>query len=76
VHRPFRHGEPLVQSEYDGVPTLDVERDLAFEDEKELVLIDVLVPWKISLKNSKTNDCIVDRREGLIEPGRVGCHFD
>jgi hypothetical protein len=75
VHRPLRNREAFVLSKHDGVLSLHVQRYLAFKDEKELVLIDMLVPGEISLENSESNNGIVDRRQRLIVPRRVGRHL-
>jgi len=63
-----RHAAPLVRAERNRVGSLDVDQELAVEDEKELVLVIVLVPMKVAVNHPEPDDGVVDRGERLVKP--------
>ena len=60
--------------------SLDVQEELAFQHQEELVLLVVLVPGKFALEDADPYHRVVHRRQGLVEPGLVrgdfGTHVD
>jgi hypothetical protein len=68
MHRSFGYREALVLSQDDRLTILYVKEDLAIEHEEKFILIHVFMPRKVSLKDAKAYDGIVNHRQGLIEP--------
>ena len=59
MHRPLRDREALISLEVDRAGGLGVHVHLAVEDEKELVLLVVLMPRRFALEYPESNDRIV-----------------
>jgi hypothetical protein len=80
VDDPLGHAARLMLGERDRVGTFDIDQQLTVEDQKELVLVVVLVPMKISVDHTESDESIVDRCERLVEPrlmgGSLGRHVD
>ena len=61
----------LLRTEHDGLPVLQVDVELAFEHEQELVGVVVLVPVELTLDHAEADHRVVDRGQRLVEPGFV-----
>src|SRR3569623_3293766 len=67
----LRDREALVLRERDGPTSLEVEQELAVEDDEALVLAVVRVPVVLALDDAEANDAVVDLGQRLIEPRLV-----
>lgn len=72
MHDPFRNRAGLMPGQRDRFAVLDIDQQLAVEDEEEFVLVVVLVPMEISIDDPQADDGIVDGRKRLVEPRLVG----
>ena len=62
----------LLRVERDGGLLVEVDQQPAGQDEEELVRVVVLVPVEVAVDDAEAHDDVVDRRERLVEPRRVG----
>jgi len=65
----------LVGAERHRVPILRVDQQLSVEHEEELVGVVVLVPVELAFDDAEPDDSVIDRRQGFVEPGLMGCRF-
>jgi hypothetical protein len=74
VHNPLGYHEALLRSKVDG-PTLQINDEVSFEDEEELIIAIVLVPVVLALQHPKSNDGVIHLAKGLVVPP-VGARLD
>ena len=70
-----RDDEALAGVELDGF-VFEVDEELAFDGQEELVIVVVLVPVVFALDDSNADYGVVDLAEGLVEPLVVLCVGD
>ena len=84
VTRPLRvlvvDDEELARSEHD-VAVAELDRQLALDDEEEVVRVGMRVPDELALDLRELHLVVVDvrddlRREDLVEPGEGLCEVD
>jgi len=69
VHGAAWHAASLVRADGDrALVWLQIDRQLALDDEEELVLVVVLVPVEVALDDAQADHGVVDRDERLVEP--------
>ncbi len=71
MHDPFRHRETLLWAQPDRVTAFYLDHELAVENQKELILVVVLVPMKLTLQHTKPNHGVIDGCKRLVEPRLV-----
>jgi hypothetical protein len=67
--------EGLAGIELDGL-VFEIDEELAFDGEEELVVIVVLVPVVFAFDNADADDGVVDHAKGLVEPHVFFCVGD
>src|SRR5579871_6750576 len=67
VHDALGHDEALARAEIDRA-LLQIDQEMPFEDEEELVQVVVLVPVILALHDAEANDGIVDPAQRLVVP--------
>lgn len=67
VHHAARHEHGLAGMEIDGMG-LELDLQIAFEHEEELILLFVLVPMKIPVQHPQPHYAIVHADQSLIPP--------
>jgi hypothetical protein len=61
VQDPLRHREALLRAEPDCLTTLQLDHELAVENEKELVFVVVLVPLELAVEHPEPNHGVIDQ---------------
>jgi len=74
VHNPLGDHEALLRPKVDG-PALQINDEVSFEDEEELIIAIVLVPVVLALQHPKPNDGVIHLAKGLVVP-TVGARLD
>lgn len=69
------HRVALLVPKDNSVTIVEIDEQLAFENQEELVLVIMLVPVELALDDPEPYDGVVDRGQGLVEPGFVGLYL-
>jgi hypothetical protein len=67
MYHSFANGYSLLRAQFNG-PVLQVDEQPAFQYEKELIVIIMLMPVIFTLDDTDTYDAVIHLRQGLIEP--------